>query len=287
MTTNFDDREIISYGNPPIDEVAISVQFEELNKLDFRKINVIFAEFSDFAETIEEKPPLNAQFELFDEGRISSSDARLEFFTDSMPPRRRLWFVGAGGAELVQMQSDRFIRNWRKRSESQSYPRFNQILPEFVADYRKFLSGAANAGYKKIEPNQVEVSYFNNIWLEDGLNAMNACEKYFSFIKLPRSPEIPYSEGFKAEAASVGLRYQFYEDGQSSARGRLFVDLFPATDSTGRNVLRLQLVARGRPSGTDADAVERFVRAGRREIVSMFDRLTSTEAREVWDRKQV
>ena len=50
-------------------------------------------------------------------------------------PAPRFWFVNESGNELVQVQRDRFIRNWRKTEGQPGYPSYDNLREAFADDW--------------------------------------------------------------------------------------------------------------------------------------------------------
>src|SRR6266566_564057 len=57
-----------------------------------------------------------------------------------VPPAPRLWFLNESGTELIQVQEDRFIHNWRKTDSGQQYPRYEYIRGRFNSELQLFSS---------------------------------------------------------------------------------------------------------------------------------------------------
>lgn len=110
------------YKKPPVVEVAISIQFNPLKELNVPKLGALWLEFEkEFPET-QDQPPLSPVFEVY--GQIQPP--RFEFRFEAAPPLSRCWFLNKAGTELIQVQQDRFILNWRKTTETAKYIRYEE-----------------------------------------------------------------------------------------------------------------------------------------------------------------
>ena len=159
------------FDNPPLIEVALSVQFEELGLLRVPQLGYVWHAFRDRFPKLEEQPPLEKSNEQFGPKTAKRPRVRLELST--VPPRPRLWFLNDSGSELVQVQSDRFVRNWRKQEETAEYPRYSRLRKFFQEDFEVFCRLIEAEQWGVIEPNQCEVTYVNVIpagegWREHG-----------------------------------------------------------------------------------------------------------------------
>ena len=60
-----------------------------------------------------------------------------QFEVLAAPPTPRVFFINTRRTELLQVQRDRFIHNWRKIGDGDQYPRFERMLETFEAGYAK------------------------------------------------------------------------------------------------------------------------------------------------------
>src|SRR5438034_580391 len=99
------------YHRPPIDEVAISVQFPIIE-------NLVENDLREFWRDVQQQYPL-AESQPRLEGPIETEEpvSRPPVLQLSMavPPQGRLWLVNESDDFLVQVQNTRFIQNWRRR----------------------------------------------------------------------------------------------------------------------------------------------------------------------------
>jgi uncharacterized protein (TIGR04255 family) len=202
-------------------------------------------------------------------------------------PRVRLWFLNEAGDQLVQIQGDRFIRNWRRVPHSQeTYPRFyNSILPRFIQDYRIFCDFLTSEQIGAPVVNQVEVSYINNIVMGDAWRAHSDLGRMF--------------RGWSRQALashtleSVNLRASYLlEDHTGDFLGRLHAVIqsgYRSESGSGEDepVFVFTLTARGRPLGEGEQGMLAFVELAHREIVVSFEKMTTDEAHGIWQKKPV
>ena len=113
------NRPLPKFDNPPVVEVALSVQFERLS-ISAAHIGLVWQKFRDRFPNIEEKPEIEAAIEQFGPPERKGPGVRFEVGVMPIP---RFWFVNQDGSELVQVQRDRFIRNWRKKDGGPGYPK--------------------------------------------------------------------------------------------------------------------------------------------------------------------
>ena len=149
------------YQKPPVVEVALGVQFETIEALHAAQLGSVWQAFRKRFPKSEEHPPLESAFEKFGTKPEKERGVRFEVLTALPTPR--LWFLNESGNELVQVQQNRFIRNWRKRTDSDEYPRYRHIRECFRKDFEIFRSLIDREQWGAIEPDQCEVTYVNVI----------------------------------------------------------------------------------------------------------------------------
>src|SRR5438874_351227 len=115
-----------AFLNPPVTEVVISVQFDPLAKLAVPLLGLLWQRFRDEYPRFEQHPSLPPVIERLGV-RATQSQLRIEMGGNVAV---RLWFLNKDGDQLVQVQNDRFIRNWRRvpKVVDQQYPRFEQYV---------------------------------------------------------------------------------------------------------------------------------------------------------------
>ncbi len=272
-------KPLPEFERPPVIEVVLSVQFERLEALRSPQLGYVWQAFRDRFPNTEEHPPIEPAFEQF--GPKVGVGAGVHFELLSSLPAPRVWFVNAAGTELVQIQQDRFIRNWRKKAESDQYPRYLFLRDQFTKDLEQFQSLVAQQGWGNIEPNQCEITYVNVIPAGGGWSVPGELGRVCTLFSPTYSDE---GLGIPEEAA-VNSRYIISGD-RDVALGRLHVAIAPVVRTTdGSSAFRLSLTARGRLAEMGADAVLRFLDHGHESIVRGFASITTSDMHKLWGRK--
>lgn len=263
-------KHLPDFDDPPVVESVLSVQFESLRLIETAHLGLLWNEYRASFPKTEERPALDQVIERFPE----SPPARvgLKFQTFDKPPVPRLWFVNARGNEMIQVQNDRFIKNWRK-GHGEQYPHYDDtIRPNFDRDYRIFLAFLEKNELGTPRINQCEVTYVNHILAGEGWERFSELENIFTFW---RSPDLTPP----GTAEDLRLHARFAIPGEDNKPiGRLHVDLEPAVrPSDNRPMYVLHLTARGQVGdGTDCFDI------GRDWIVQTFKRLTTSSMHKIW-----
>ncbi len=270
------------FDNPPVVEVALSVQFDPLVKLRTPQLGLLWKEFGNDFPRIEEHPPIEPISETFGT-RSAPTEPRVRVEMLRKPQVPRCWFLNEHGTELIQVQNDRFVHNWRKVQEGQEYPRFEKhIRPRFDEEFARLQQFFEREQIGVLTPNQCEVTYVNHIescqvWAKHGELA-----KVFAYCtELTRSEFLQEPEELRMHGSFVIRR------SAQEPIGRLRYSIEPAfRRSDDRPVFVLTLVARGSPIDDSAEGAMAFIDLGREWIVRGFADMTTPEMHKIWGRTQ-
>ena len=113
----------INFENSPISEVVVSTYFNPpLSNLRSEHIGLFWKKLKSEFPVVNQQLPAGAQ----------PDPTANELF-----PMPRYWFIGTDDIDLIQVQKNAFIFNWRRRNNE--YPRFHgHIKPAFDRYYNLF-----------------------------------------------------------------------------------------------------------------------------------------------------
>ncbi len=106
-------EQLPSFDRPPVVEVVLSVQFEPLVSLHTPQLGLLWKEFEARFPKTEDQPPLPPSIEQFGRRSMPPVSFSIQEIDGATPPR--VWFLNREETELIQVQQDRFIVNWRQR----------------------------------------------------------------------------------------------------------------------------------------------------------------------------
>jgi len=260
-----------TYERPPVTETVLGVQFAPLPGFTVAHLGRFWAEIEDTYPTHEIHPPLGPQMEQF-EGPPTPSQVRVAL---TAKPRVRGWFIDAAGAELIQVQHDWFVRNWRKVTGAERYPGYEDLKPRFEADWRRFTEFLDRKGLGRPEVNQCEVTYVNDIPQGEGWSSLGEAHRVLSSLAAPKREFL-----VEPEVEIVNATYVMPEK-----KGRLHVVAQPAVRTYDRQVvLQMTLTARGRPASSSEEDVATWLDLGHEWIVRGFADLTTRPMQDRWGR---
>lgn len=274
--------DLPEFEKPPVVEVVLSLQFSELRKYRSLHAGLLWSRYRDSGfKEYSEHPPLERRFEIFGpEEEIRQPSLKLVPADEVRP--FRIWFIKEEGGELIQLQADRFVHNWRKTGESQNYPRYERIKERFFEEIKELQAFFDEEGIGQIQPNQCEVTYVNLISFDgDVWTNPEAALKVLSDVRL--NPDDSNARLPTLEDAQYSARFVLADD-KKEPIGRLIVSAQPAISTDGNRMLRLELTARGAPFRPDLDGASQFFDFGREAVVRGFTALTTAQMHKIWRR---
>src|SRR5690242_236660 len=112
------------YEQPPVVEVASSIQFGSVPGLDAARLGLLWSVFRKEYPRTEQYPPLAHEVETFGAPTVSQIS-----FSVAPMISPRCWFTNEKGTRLLQVQHDRFVLNWRKLDkDDEVYPHYDKEL---------------------------------------------------------------------------------------------------------------------------------------------------------------
>lgn len=270
---NSKDKNLPEYDAPPVNEVVIGVQFDTLTKFTAVHPGLFWQEIRNDYPKISVQPPLGSVFELFEDEKPKKIKSGLT----QIPPLPRCWFLDESENQLVQLQADRFIHNWKKVTGKEEYPHYESVQAEFVKLWNLFLEFTKKEELGNIAVNQWELTYVNYIFKGDEWASMDDLQNLFScWAGRPSESCLPIPENIGIE-----VTYAFPDK-----FGRLHISLNPAFKKPEDTpIIRLNLTARGRLEQSDNSSISASFDLGHEWIVNGFTDFTTSKAHEIWKRK--
>jgi uncharacterized protein (TIGR04255 family) len=266
-----------SFERPPLVETVIGVQFDQIPNLTSAHLGWYWREFLDksWVRTLE-TVPLQDQFENFGEQSRRLPFPSLTAKMLSSLPSPRIQFMNESDDRVIQIQSTRFLYNWRKRETV--YPRFKDLYPEFIGElnrFREFLKSASlgDAGF-----NQWEITYVNHIEKGETWNTPDDWHKILpGLFPAPRK-----SSGIRLERESGEISFEVTPE-----RGRLHIQIVSGKSlESGDEILELNLTARGPIVRNNPTlGLDSGIELGHRVLVEAFAGMASETALKAWGKK--
>jgi uncharacterized protein (TIGR04255 family) len=267
------------FTSPPIEEVVLSIQFASLTRLRGPQIGLFWKGIRTKYPDVTEHPPISAAFETF--GTPPAQVLPTIQFSPT-PPTSRFWFDKGGGPDLLQIQQDRIIHNWRKREKDQIYPRYESVRRQFKSEVAMFSKFLVAEQLGELRPNQCEVTYINTIDFPEGLDPQSRLQEITPLWSTRLDADILG----EFENALVQAQFLFRSGHDVEPIGRIYVNFQPAVRQTDLTpVVRLEITARAKPRGETIDDGFELLDEERSAVVRTFAAVTTPEMHEAWGRK--
>jgi uncharacterized protein (TIGR04255 family) len=263
-----------------VTEVVLSIQFAALPGLRAAHFGLYWNEIRGRYPKTSEQAPLAPVFETF--GATPMLTPQFQIHTMAVPPFPRHWFETEDGEHLVQVQQQRILHNWRKRSPQMEYPRYEPIREEFLAEVEKLETLFRKESIGALQPNQCEVTYINTITLPDDLNP----QKHLARITPLWAGNL--SEQYLPEAETALIHTKYVLSNGNEPFGRIYVNFVPALRADDyRPVVHLEITARGKPADGTVAAGFALLDEERDMVVRTFTAVTTQEMHKEWGRTDV
>jgi uncharacterized protein (TIGR04255 family) len=258
-------RTLPDFYNPPAVETAVGTRFAPIAGWNAFHYGLLLQEFQEQYTVHELRPPLGSVTFEFSSQEGSFAGTPL-----------RCWFISEERAELIQVQNDCFIRNWRKTEDPPDYLHYDVIRPRFQRDWSKFRAFLEKNNLGSPDVWQCEVSYINQFvrgieWRDfDNLN-----ELYPVWSKGRRTPLLA-----RPQMAAFATAYALPNE-----RGTLqFVSQPGVRKSDGAEIIQLTVTALGRPNSSDESGIMEWLDLGRAAVVQGFTDFTGDKAHSIWEK---
>ena len=269
----------MTFAAPPVNEVALALQFSEpVVDLD------VLADFSralraDFPDR-QQQPPLPKMSEPV--GLFSPPQLQIEFGLTSLP---RTWLLSADGHRLIQVQADRLVLNWRRLEGDQPYPRYTTLSGEFADLIGALDAAAKSAGRPRIVVDFCEISYVNEIVVPgieptqrhpDLSEVISVVKKVKGKAFLPDAEDAQFQARWRIDPAALP---------PGSSVGRLYLAVSPGYRAdTQLPIYAMNLAARiVPPPDADLTAAMPLLDVGHDWIVRGFADITTEKMHRVWE----
>lgn len=271
-----------SYSRPPLVEVAMSIQFDPPQGVNQAHLGAYWATQRDVWPNVRSAQSISPSAEEFGTDSQWFPPALRLALTNL--PEIRLQMTSADNQWMQQIQLDRLVVNWRKRSPE--YPRFPATWHRFRESWISWNTFLRDYEIAPPIPRIWELTYVNRV--PKGQLWASPADWPLIFPGLWGGNVASINE---AELSGLHGQWVWEFPGQ---RTRLFVEAKPARtkEPTVENVLILTLTARGSlvTSGSSGNNIESLsieptcqaIESGHLVIVQMFDRIASDRAKLEW-----
>jgi uncharacterized protein (TIGR04255 family) len=258
-------RVLPSYERPPVQEVALGVQFHAQNPIKTTDLAGFWEAVRERFSVVDDLQPVIEMQER--------QDPRIELL--QLPPLRRIRMREPAGELSIQLQGNHFITNWVKPSPDATYPRFAKISAEFETYFTRLREFVASSALGAITPTSLELTYVNELGTADS--------EFVS--RLPQMLKMytwqSDAEPFLGKPTAVNLMWQFP---MPLGSGRMLVTLNNARRVDGAAEVLLLILKCFSPTDGTPSEISGWFASAHESIVRTFTELTTPEAHLYWGR---
>ena len=244
----------MKFKNPPINEVIISTYFNPpLHGLRNEHIGLFWHSIKDKFPHVSQQAPVGGM----------DITMRSEIF-----PMPRYWMIADDDINLIQIQKNAFMFNWRRRDDE--YPHYENLKPVFDKYYSNFQEFIlSETEIERLQIDVCELTYINTIescdyWSGPG-DTQNVIPS-FSIPTIGLSPEV--DPGY-----NCAFVYVIADDLQL----RVSVRNAQSAENTEIPVLVLEIRASGRIGSANKSVADSWFDRGHQAIIDCFVGLTNPE----------
>ncbi len=264
----------------------MGVQFKSLANFKFIDFGRLFKSYEElgFCES-QDLFRLNSVIEK-EENQINLSGLLMTIQVGLNQPR--VMFLDSErdyGQNVIQIQNDRFIYNWRRKSiDSSSYTAYEENLEKFFKYFEKFKNYVSSNNFGDLSIDQCEMSYVNLIPVE---SKSNNSDEMFSTL-------FPFWSKVIDDNA---LAYQFRSDNCSFSnsywinnhKSRLYIEAKTnqsnQSNRSNNKHIDFVLLVRGEPNDGDNINLKKWFDTSHEILIKSFLATTSNTFHEKWSRK--
>jgi uncharacterized protein (TIGR04255 family) len=250
-------RQHVKFDRPPVVEVVCGVRFNTGGRIKLAHLGAFWATLKDAYPVAEEAAPIMR--------------APIDNEPDLVP---RTWLITADGSELLQLQKDWFLLNWKKADDSHPYPSYSLVKSAFDKRFGEFSDFLASEGID-INYRELELTYVNHISNANGLGEVEQGELFVDHLYSSNDRFLPTPVQINWKTSYV----------LPKGYGRLNVTAQTGMiKSTGERLIRLDLQALGLPGKASRDQMEDWFEVAHEWITRGFVDITAPKLHELWGR---
>jgi uncharacterized protein (TIGR04255 family) len=260
-------RTLPDFEDPPAIETALGVRFAPIAGWNVFHYGLLVQDYLEDYPHRELRPPFGAS-------ALQFSSAETDF--SGIPVRS--WFINEQKTELIQVQNDCFIRNWRKTEDHPDYLlHYEFIRPRFERDWARFRSFLGRNRLPSPDVWQCEVSYINQFLRGREWQDFNDISKLYPiWSNAKKTPLLS-----RAQMVTFATSYALPRD-----RGTLqFVSQPGVRRSDGTELIQLTVTAFGRPTSSEDSEIMEWLDLGREAVVQGFTDFTGEQVHSIWGMK--
>lgn len=200
------------FKNPPVVETVLGVQFPQVEGFRATHFGLYYESLEGRFPTVTDQPRLEPARERFPRPLLLPAP-QVQVFPRIKPDR--VWFTADSGSELIQLQADRFLFNWR-RQDNREYPSYGTNSEVFLKEFDLFREFCGKHKLPDPMPEVCEVTYVNHFDPEPNETATQLAARTFAglgwcgtdgFLPIPESLTFNRAYVITSENKAIGRLY--------------------------------------------------------------------------------
>ncbi|WP_204140376.1 TIGR04255 family protein [Halomicronema sp. CCY15110] len=256
-----------SFREPPIVESVLGVEFDTLESWSILAFGEFWQAIRESYPTYELQPPI---------GAAPGGELTIEYgFPGKLPVR--CWFKNTSDSQLLQVQDDRFLYNWRNYVTEDKYPRYEEKLrPEFIKEWETFCSFLSTKSSEMPKIKSCQITYVNHLEQGKEWEKLDDIVEAFAFL----------NGSFQVGSLS-SLNFQLAAD-VPSENLKVQVSIAKALrNSDSKEIVQFSLTGIAVPESSDLDSILNCLDKIRRNLVVVFKNMTSEKMHQRWGLEDV
>jgi uncharacterized protein (TIGR04255 family) len=252
---------------PPVIETSLGCFFSRIEGWNVLHFGALWDRFREKYPLAEFPPPILPMLEP--PIRIQWSPG------DVLIPIRSL-FTDASKTQLVQLQADLFLHNWRKTDKTPNYEHYDRILPLFKEDWATFSSFLEEQSLRRPTISRCEMTYFNHIVRGEHW------QDYADFPRLFRA-----WRGFEKDSVFGNIELAAFNVVQAIGRGKVTMVVSPGVRTLdGKEILQMNVTATRVPDGSEDKDLFAGLDDCHEIALKAFNSFVTEEALQKWESKK-
>ena len=147
--------DLPDYRQPPVDEVAIGIQFHPIVGFSEQHLSQYWEKVGDKYPGLQQQTRIESPLESLTTPSPAMPQGPVISFGLPNSWNGHAWFVNSDDDHLIQVQNDRYVHNWRRREAE--YPHFESLLDDFWNYFQVLTDVIESASLPSPQAIQVKV----------------------------------------------------------------------------------------------------------------------------------
>jgi len=252
----------VDYEKPPVVETSFGFTFPPIKGWSLFHLGLLWARLRQRYQFPEARLPIGSV-------EIDQVDLKLgpDVHLELLPLRS--WFLDSSKNQLLQVQLNRFVRNWRAVETEQKYCHYSDLKPMFQEDWAVYREFLRDENLPEPSVFKCEVTYINHLLKGREWDTLDDIGPIFQGMNFALKGALVTSVSFVAASGDKQIR----------------MDTSPGLRPDGTPIIQLTLSVSGKPVGTSELDIWSKLDDCHKLLVETFAEITADDLQKrVWKR---